>query len=111
MSRDELYLQHILDAIEVVRGYVEVGEEAFRGDVMRQDAILRRLAVIGEAVKLLSPDAFAAEPQTPWRRIAGMRDRLIHGYASVDLDIVWRVAQAELPQLEAATRRLLARGD
>lgn len=109
MSRDELYLQHILDAIEVVRGYVEVGEEAFRGDVMRQDAILRRLAVIGEAVKLLSPDALAAEPQTPWRRIAGMRDRLIHGYASVDLDIVWRVAQAELPQLEAAIRRLLAR--
>lgn len=108
MSRDELYLRHLLDAIGVIRGYVEVGEEDFRQDVMRQDAVLRRLAVIGEAVKLLSPETLAAEPQTPWRRIAGMRDRLIHGYASVDVDIVWRVAHGELPQLETAVRRLLA---
>lgn len=54
MSRDELYLRHILDAIDVIRGYVAAGEEAFRDDVMRQDAVLRRLAVIGEAVKLLT---------------------------------------------------------
>lgn len=108
MSRDELYLRHILDAIEAIRGYVEAGEQAFRRDVMRQDAVLRRLAVVGEAVKLLSAQSLAAEAQVPWRRIAGMRDRLIHGYSNVDLDIVWRVTQVELPPLEAAVRRLLA---
>lgn len=109
MSRDELYLRHILDAIDAIGGYVEVGEAAFRDDVMRQDAVLRRLAVIGEAVKLLSAESLAAEPEVPWRRIAGMRDRLIHGYSSVDLDIVWRVTQVELPALAAAIERLLSR--
>jgi uncharacterized protein with HEPN domain len=69
--------------------------------------VLRRLAVIGEAVKLVSAEALASESKVPWRRIAGMRDRLIHGYASIDLDIVWRVVQVELPPLEAAVRRLL----
>lgn len=63
--------------------------------------------MIGEAVKLLSDHSLAAEPQVPWRRIAGMRDRLIHGYSTVDLDIVWRVTQVELPPLAAAVERLL----
>ena len=88
MSDDEAYLRHILEAIEIIRQYADAGEEAFRKDRMRQDAIIRRLGVIGDATKHLSGPTRAAEPEIPWRRIAGMRDRLIHGYASVDLDAV-----------------------
>jgi uncharacterized protein with HEPN domain len=107
VSRDELYLRHILEAIDAIRSYSEGGVEAFRSDPMRQDAIIRRLEVIGEATKEISAESRGAEPNIPWRRIAGMRDRLIHGYASVDLEIVWKVVEDELPDLEQAIRGLL----
>ncbi len=109
MIRDEVYLRHILDAIEVVRGYADVGEAEFMRDGMRQDAIVRQLAVIGEAVRLLSAESREAEPDIPWREIAGMRDRLIHGYASVDLHTVWRTVERDIPPLREAVRRLLGR--
>lgn len=108
MNRDEIYLRHILYAIGVIRGYAGAGVEAFAEDAMRQDAIIRRLEIIGEAVKQLSDATRELEPEVPWRRIGGMRDRLIHGYAEVDLEIVWGVVEMELPRLEAAVRRLLA---
>ena len=86
------------------------GYDTYLDDRMRQDAIVRRLEVIGEAVKQLSESSRTAEPDIPWRRIAGMRDRLIHGYAGVDLEIVWRVVEDELPPLERAVRRMLGEG-
>jgi uncharacterized protein with HEPN domain len=107
LIRDEVYLRHILDAIEVLRGYAVVGESAFMRDGMRQDAVVRQLAVIGEAAKLLSADSRDSEPDIPWREIAGMRDRLIHGYASVDLNTVWRTVERDIPPLREAVRRLL----
>lgn len=107
MIGDEAYLRHILDAIEVVRGYAATGDDDFMRDGMRQDAIVRQLAVIGEAVKLLSAESRDAEPGIPWRDIAGMRDRLIHGYASLDLNIVWQTVVQDIPPLREAVLRLL----
>lgn len=107
MIRDEAYLRHILDAIEVVGDYAATGEDDFMRDGMRQDAIVRQLAVIGEAVKLLSAESREAEPEVPWRDIAGMRDRLIHGYASLDLKIVWQTVVQDIPPLREAVLRLL----
>jgi uncharacterized protein with HEPN domain len=110
VSRDELYLRHVLEAIKIIQGYAEAGEQAYLDDRMRQDAIVRRLEVIGEAVKQLSEGSRAAEPDIPWRRIAGMRDRLIHGYAGVDLEIVWRVVEDELPPLRTGAAAHARRG-
>ena len=104
---DTLHFRLILDAIEVIRGYTTGGREAFLDDPMRRDSVVWRLATIGEAVKELSAESRAQEPQIPWRRIAGMRDRLIHGYASVDFEIVWEVVEEQLAPLEQAVRRLL----
>jgi len=76
---------------------------------MRQDAIIRKLEVIGEAVKQLSDNARDSRPDIPWRRVAGMRDRLIHQYFGADLDLVWNVVGRELPGFAEAVDELLSR--
>ncbi|MCH7666488.1 MAG: DUF86 domain-containing protein [Acidobacteria bacterium] len=111
MSRDEVYLRHILDAIQSIEQYVAEGRDAFMGDPMRQDAVMRRLEIIGEATKQLSQETTAKRLEIPWRRVAGLRDRLIHGYASVDLDTVWEVTVRDLPSLRDAVEALAIESD
>ena len=107
MSRDEVYLRHILDAIRSIESYVSAGRSAFFDDPMRQDAVVRQLEVVGEAVKQVSERIRTQKPDIPWRDIAGMRDVLIHGYFSVDLDQVWEVTQGDLQQLREAINEIL----
>ena len=66
---------------------------------MRRSAIIHQLLIIGEATKQVSDQFRDAHPDIPWRRMAGMRDRLIHDYRQVDLDIVWRTATEMIPDL------------
>jgi len=108
VSRDSLYLHHILEAIGVIERYVSVGKDEFLRELHWQDAVIRRLQVIGEAVKALSSETRGLEPEIPWKAIAGMRDVLTHDYMGVDLDAVWVATQRDLPQLRSAVERLLA---
>lgn len=107
MNRDALYLRHVLDAIGKIERYVEVGYEEFMAASHWQDAVIRQLEIIGEAVKRISPDLLGSRPDIPWRRIAGMRDVLIHDYMGVDLEAVWRVTQQELASLRQAVEVLM----
>lgn len=107
MKDEQLYLGHIREAIADIRRYAEAGEGAFWSDRMRQDAIIRKLEVIGEAVKHLSDDTRSRQPNIPWKQIAGMRDHLTHGYFGVDLALVWRVIERDLAPLDAAVAALL----
>ena len=77
---------------------------------MQQDAVIRQLEVIGEAVKQLSVTARESTPKIPWRDIAGMRDVLIHEYFSVDVDQVWEVTQRELHDLRRVVEEMLRSG-
>jgi uncharacterized protein with HEPN domain len=104
---ERIYLGHIRDAISDIRAYASVGEGAFLADRMRQDAIIRKLEIIGEAVKRLSEETRAQRPEIPWKQIAGMRDRLTHAYFGVDLGLVWRVVEWDLQALEAAVAVLV----
>jgi uncharacterized protein with HEPN domain len=74
---------------------------------MRQDATLRKLEVIGQAVKSLSDATKTRKPDIPWNQIAGMRDKVIHDYFGVNLEMVWGVVQQDLPKLRAAVGELL----
>ena len=111
MSRSpQLRLEDIVDACELVEGYVR-GYDAsrFSADNRTRDAVIRQFEIIGEAVKDL-PDAMRElEPQIPWRQIAGFRDVLAHAYFTVESSVVWDAAVNNAPALRAACLRLLGR--
>ena len=107
MKDQQIYLGHIRQAIADIRTYEAAGERAFWADRMRQDAIIRKLEVIGEAVKHLSDETRGRQPHIPWKQIAGMRDHLTHAYFGVDLALVWRVVERDLDPLDAAVTKLL----
>lgn len=109
MTDDRAYLQHIRDAIDRITDYVVAGESAFLSDSKTQDAVIRNLEIIGEAVKNLSTDLKNRNPEISWKRIAGMRDQLIHGYFGVNLDLVWGVVAHEIPALRTKIEQLLTR--
>ncbi len=111
MKDERLYLRHIRDAISDIRAYASVGREAFLADRMRQDAIIRKLEIIGEAVKQLSEETRARRSEIPWKQISGMRDRLTHAYFGVDLGLVWRVVERDLHTLETAVAALMETPD
>lgn len=100
MKRDRLYLQHILDAIKKVEEYTSVGHQTFMTSSHWQDAVIRQLEIIGEATKRLSMQLCSQHADIPWRRIAGLRDVLIHDYMGVDIKAVWEITQQNLPVLK-----------
>jgi len=100
MKGDQLYLRHILDAMARIESYILVGRDVFMATTHWQDAVIRQLEIIGEATKRLSQDLRSQHHEIPWRRIAGLRDVLIHDYMGVDLSAVWEITQRELPVLK-----------
>jgi uncharacterized protein with HEPN domain len=104
---DRLYLKHILDAIEKVDSYTSVGRQTFITTSHWQDAVIRQLEIIGEATKRLSKQLCSRHPDIPWRRIAGLRDVLIHDYMGVDINAVWEITQKEGPVLKRRIETIL----
>ncbi len=109
MKEDRFYLLHVRDAVDRVLAYTTGGREAFFSDPRTQDAVVRNLEVIGEAVKRVSDTTRSANPDVPWKRIAGLRDKLIHEYFGVNLNLVWEVVAQQLVPLRVTIERLLAR--
>jgi uncharacterized protein with HEPN domain len=104
---DEIYLRHILDAIEKIESYSSVGYNTFASHSHWQDAVIRQLEIVGEATKRLSQDLRSQNHEVPWRRIAGLRDVLIHNYMGVDLDAVWEITRKDLPVLKKQVQVIL----
>jgi uncharacterized protein with HEPN domain len=107
MKDGSVYLRHIADALARIGEYVPKDRQAFFDDTQCQDAVMRNLAVIGEAVKKVPSSIRANHPEVPWKDIAGMRDVLIHDYVSVDITLVWDTIQRDLPILRATVSSLL----
>lgn len=107
MKKDPaIFLAHILDSIELIERYSKkLNKVKFLKNQSLQDAIIRRLEIIGEAVKNLSGSFKARYSEIPWKQMAGMRDILIHQYSSVDLLLTWKVVKEHLPPIK---KKLLA---
>lgn len=107
-ERDErLHLADIADAIDRILTYTAGGRQAFFADTMIQDAVVRNLEILGEAIRAITDATRGAHPEIPWKKIVGTRDRVLHGYFRVDLEIVWEVVAAELPALRRQIIALL----
>jgi len=107
VKSDRPYLGHIADSIAAIESYVAGGRETFLQERLIQDAVIRNFEIIGEAAGRLSAELRSRE-NVPWGRIIAFRNRLIHGYWSVDLLLVWDVVTNDLPLLKDEVRRLLA---
>ena len=109
MTKDEVYLKHILDAISNIEHFISgLSQVNFFKNKEKQFAVLRGLEIIGEASKNLSSELKAKYPEVDWRRIAGMRDKLIHAYFVVDLPLVWDTLQIDLPELKEQATKILS---
>ena len=107
--RDEDTLLDIITAGDRVIAFQQnMSEDEFLRDVKTQSAIQHQLTIMGEAVKRLSAEFRAQHPEIPWRLVAGMRDRLIHGYDRVSVNVVWDTATRSVPDLLVQLRPLLA---
>jgi len=96
------YLDDILDGVEKIKRYTrEMTYQEFVEDPKTVDAVLRNFEVIGEAAKNVPDNIREEYDEVPWSEMAGMRDKLIHGYATVELQIIWTTIQEEVPALGA----------
>ena len=108
MKRDtSLFIDDILENIELIEKSVKkLSKDKFKLNRLIVDATIRRLEIIGEAVKNIPNALRVRYPEIPWKNIAGFRDVIIHGYFGIDLDLVWKIIKEDLIKLKKDIQRV-----
>ena len=108
MSRDNTYLVDILESAKIALDYVSGKSwDEFCADMQCQDAVLRRIEIIGEAARHVSPQTQKKYPQIPWRDLTILRNLVIHQYDAVDINQVWDTTQKRLPPLVSELSKIV----
>ena len=108
---DRDFLLDIREAAERIIGYIsEMNYEQFLTDIKTQDAVVRNLEIIGEAVKNLSKALKKEHGEVEWKQIAGMRDKIIHQYFGIQWDIVWSAINDKIPPLKEKIEEMIKQG-
>jgi uncharacterized protein with HEPN domain len=101
MKDNSIYIDHILDSINKIESYTKnLTKNGFSKNELVQDAVIRNIEIIGEASKKVSRDLKHTYSKIPWKDISGMRDKLIHDYIGVDVDVIWTTIKRDLPILK-----------
>lgn len=96
-----VYFEDVLDCIDKIENYIDgISESDFEANFEKQDAVIRRIEIIGEAVKNISIETRNKNPEVPWREIAGMRDMVVYAYFGVSIGMIWKVAKEDIPRLK-----------
>jgi len=106
--RDDLaYIEHLLLSISKIEAFTSgLKRSDFEQNEMVQDAVIRNIEIIGEVSKRVSADFKTTYFDIPWREMAGMRDKLIHDYLGVDLDVVWKTIKTDIPLLAVLLKKI-----
>jgi len=106
----QIYVEDIIDAMNSIEAYTKgLTYEGFIADRKTVDAVIRNFEIIGEATKHVPLTVRREYPKVPWRDMAGMRDKLIHGYFGVQLDVVWKTIKERLPEVQPLVVEALAK--
>jgi len=108
VKSEQIYLHSILDSIKQIEEYTKVGHDDFIAFRYWQDAIVRQLINIGEAVKHVTPASRKSHPEIAWQKISGLQDVLTHDYLETDYEMVWIIAVNDLNTLKTTVEELLS---
>ena len=101
MNKVQTFIEHMIDSIEKISEFTKnVNEDDFSSNIQLQDAVVRRIEIIGEAAKNIPKDFIQKHNNIPWKEIIGTRDKIIHHYFGINLDIVWNIVKNDLPDLK-----------
>ncbi|MBK6962663.1 MAG: DUF86 domain-containing protein [Bacteroidales bacterium] len=102
MKDDIAFIEHILLCIDKIQEYTKnLTAQDFNNSELIQDAVIRNIEIIGEATKKISKDLKSQYLEIPWKEMSGMRDKLIHDYFGVDVDVVWKTVNEDIPFLKS----------